>query len=115
MSADWTDCDAVIDRAISRLDKKILDKMWPVEEGSWDFIRMIAELRRIRADNPKDANEINSDIHRFVDGLTPEYSRHIPGGFYSLRNNQSQAIMSSLQYLSDHVRQLGETQGRKGY
>ena len=117
MSTDWTDEDATIDRAISRLDKKIMDKMWEADGGSWDFIRMIVELRRIRADNPKNASEINSDIHQFVNGLKPDSMRssNCPRGFCSLRNNRSQAITSSLQYLRDHVRYLRETQGRGNY
>ena len=107
MQTDWTDCDATIDRAIGRLDKKILDKMWHLEE-SWDLMRMGAELRRIRADNPEKASRINLDIFYMIHGLTDAFPR-APCGFSALEGSQSQDLTSSLQYFRRHMNHLCET------
>lgn len=108
MRTDWTNCDATVDRAIGRLDKKILDKMWHLEE-SWDLIRMVAELRRIRDDNPEKASRINFDIFYLIDGLTNGKLLVRSGGFSALEGSQSQDLTSSLQYFRRHINHLCET------
>jgi hypothetical protein len=107
MQTDWTNCDATVDRAINRLDKKILDKMWHLDE-SWDLIRMVDELRRIRDDNPEKASRINLDIFHLIDGLTDDFPS-APSGVSILEGPQSQDFMSSLRYFRRHMNHLCET------
>ena len=111
-STDWTDSDATIDRAIGRLDKKMLDNVWHWGESNWDLIRIFVELRKIRADNPKKAGRINLEMYYMIDRLN-QVDPYLPLRLSSLEGIESPGIDFSLSCFMSHMDHLNSMERKK--
>lgn len=103
------DHDAVIDRAITRLDPKITNHIWMGDDSSsWDIVRLFVKLRGIRSDFPSKSEAINDETHMIVSNLDFSPRPFIPWRLNSLIGLETKEFDNALSIFGRHVTKLAD-------